>query len=1135
MNSNGYYRFPTVRGSVVVFVCEDDLWQVPLDGGRAHRLTSSLSNVSSPRLSPDGNWLAFTSREEGETEVYIMPADGGIPQRLTYLGAASVVAGWTPRGEIVFASNAEQPFAKILNLHTVSPDGEVLRHLPYGPASAISYGPDGRKVIGRNTSDPARWKRYRGGTAGVLWIDNKGNDAFERFLPELNTNFASPMWVDDRIYFISDHDGIGNLYSADLDGDDLVQHSFNTEYYARNASTDGTTIVWHAGGRLWRFDIHTGTVNEIAVEFRSPRVQLQRKFVPAAQYLEHFSPAPDGLAIAVTARGKAFAMSNAEGPVTQLGQPHGTRYRLATWMPDGKGIIAISDEGGEEALELFHPSRGPKTQRLETLPIGRVHSLKVSPDGAFAAMANHRNELLVADLRKQTLKVVHKGQHSGVRGFSWSPDSRWLAFSRDASNHTSVIALYSLAADNCRDITPAMFNDVSPEFDVEGKYLFFLSYREFNPVYDVMHFDLNFPRGVRPYAIALRKDVPFPFAALPQAAAKPAAAEAEPAAPAAASPRRTPKTPARTVASAAPKKAAARKPAETPLVDFDGIADRVTRFPVPEGRYGEIISLKGKVIFTSSPIVGTLDADIDKSDRKPGTTLQVFDFGKQELLTVMRDVRSAKVSHNRQVLYIQGEQGIRAVDVAKLSYEMLLKTDKRESVDLARVTVEIDPAAEWRQMFHEIWRLQRDNFWVENMSGIDWSAVRNRYLPVLARVGTRSEFSDLAWEVQGELGTSHAYELGGDYRRSPVYKQGMLGATFEWDKQRKGWAVRSIVKGDPWDPTATSPLNRIGVDIQAGDIITAIDGSELTPRRSPRMALVGKANCDVRLTVRRKNRKDDVEYTVRTIASETKARYRDWVENNRRTVHQATHGRCGYVHVPNMGPEGYAEFHRSYLAELDKEALIVDVRFNGGGHVSQLLLEKLARKRVGYNVSRWGSPEPYPRDSVAGPVLALTNEYAGSDGDIFSHSFKLMNIGTLVGKRTWGGVIGIWPRHNLADGSRTTQPEFSFWFQDVGWAVENYGTDPDVEVDISPGEWIKGADPQLAASIRIILDRIKKPFALPVFSPYPNLAPPTRTAPPAAPRKRTTGRPAKKIPTETAASPKKQKVVPAPKKAKKKK
>ncbi|MCA9428551.1 MAG: PDZ domain-containing protein, partial [Candidatus Omnitrophica bacterium] len=409
-------------------------------------------------------------------------------------------------------------------------------------------------------------------------------------------------------------------------------------------------------------------------------------------------------------------------------------------------------------------------------------------------------------------------------------------------------------------------------------------------------------------------------------------------------------------------------------------------------------------------------------------------------------------------------------------------------LDLNRVRLMLDPPAEWRQMLREVWRLQRDQFWVEDMSGIDWDAVWQRYAPLLPKVGTRAELSDLIWELQGELGTSHAYEMRGDYRDSPDYKQGFLGADLIFDATNDTWVIEKILSGDSWDPKYASPLHRPGVEVSQGMRLLAINGQPVSQEDPPYELLVNTAGQEVALKVANPDGSASKTVAVEPIGSEESLRYRDWVETNRAYVHEKTGGKVGYFHVPDMGPFGYSEFHRGFLTEIDHEGLIVDIRFNGGGHVSQLLLNKLARDRIGYSVTRWMGVEPYPTESPRGPMACLINEYAGSDGDIFSNGFRTMKLGKLIGRRTWGGVVGIWPRNTLVDGTLTTQPEFSNWFQGVGWGIENYGVDPDIVVDILPADYAAGRDPQLDRGIEEVLKEIEaNPPILPDFSERPNL------------------------------------------------
>jgi tricorn protease len=1075
---SGYYRFPTIGSNQVVFVCEDDLWSVSVNGGVAIRLTSNLGEVSHPFLSPDGTQLAFVGREDGDAEVYVMPAYGGVIKRLTFLGENIRVVGWSQDGNsIVFASNSAQPFGKIYNLYQINPQGGLPERLSVGLAHNISYGANGGVVLGRNTSDIARWKRYRGGTVGVLWIDAQGTGTFHKLI-DLPGNLASPMWVGDRIYFISDHDGIGNLYSCTPDGYGLQQHTHSQEYYVRHATTDGQRIVYCAGAQLYYFDPATEENHPIAVDFRSPQVQRQRKFVDASAYLEDYSLHPDGHSTVVTSRGKSFWFGNWEGGVNQIGIPQGVRYRMTRWLNDKQRLVTISDQNdGVEALEIHSTDLNSPPERLEGLDLGRAVAIAVSPVADMVVLSNHRHELILVDLTSKESRILDRSNHGRIAGFTWSPDGKWVAYGFRENQKVSVIKICSVEDGSIHYLTAPRFSDFAPSFDPEGKYIYFLSYREFTPVYDSHYFDLNFPLGMRPYLITLKKDTPSPFILEPKPLVekpkqdngnKPPEAEKED--------------------SGETKEPETSEEKKTPgmEIDFDGITHRVIAFPVEEGIYRQIKGVKGKVLFTAVPALDNTD---NPGERNNKAVLVAYDFEKQKTDVVAREINSFKVAPDNETLIYRSGYRLRVCSVNSQNGKVDDEPGRKSGwLDLRRLRISIMPTLEWQQMLREAWRLQKEHFWVEDMSGVDWDRVYQRYRPLLDKVSTRSEFSDLIWELQGELGTSHAYERGGDYRRSPRYWLGFLGADFAYDAAVDAYRVTHIVRGDSWNESADSPLNRLGVNVQVGDILLAVNGQRVSRTCPPQELLVNQVNTEVSLTFAGETPHQYRTITVKTNYSETKARYREWVERNRQMVAQKTGGRVGYVHVPDMSAAGYAEFHRYYGVEAQKEGLIVDVRYNGGGHVSQLLLEKLSRRRIGYDISRWGKPEPYPSDSLSGPMVAITNEYAGSDGDIFSHCFKLMQLGQLIGKRTWGGVIGISPRHALVDGSVLTQPEYSFWFKDVGWNVENYGTAPDIEVEITPQDWAQGKDTQLDRAIELILAQLEKqPVTLPEFGDRPRL------------------------------------------------
>ena len=1092
MSSSGYYRFPTIHQNTIVFVSEDDLWTVSAQGGVARRLTSNLGAISHPVFSPDGSTLAFTAREEGPAEVFTMPSVGGQFKRITYLGVSSQAVAWTPDGEnILFVTDSGQARDRTFVVKAVSKNGGLPFDWNIGEAKSVSLTSRNRAVIGRNNDDPARWKRYRGGTSGDLWIDKKGEGQFERLLT-LTGNLARPLWIGERIYFLSDHEGIGNLYSCNPNGNDLKQLTFHRDYYVRFPSTDGAKITYSAGADLFVFDPETSQTQRVEIEYYSPRVQRERKFVDASKYLEKANLHPKGHSIAVNVRGKSFAFSNFEGAVSQQGRNDlPIRSRSTHWLSDGKRVVTVTDEPGEDTLAIYDLNERTEPFLLANQDLGRIRWMIVSPKNDHIVLANHRNQLIFVDLGLQTTRVIEDNPYLSIAGADWSPDGNWVAFGAAISRLTTAIKLWNRETGEVVQITEPVLGDYEPSFDPDGKLLYFLGKRELHATYDNLHFELGFAKGIRPYALTLQANAPNPFVPVAKPLVEAEASkedskeekkdesenpEGESANEETAGEEKTEET-----GKEAPK-------SDKPIViDLEGISKRVVAFPVPDGVYLQAEGIKGKVLLlTELPD----QAAQGEGEHKPKTKLETYDLKENKFDTIATGISSFQLSLDKKTMLLRTGKRLRVIPAGSKPDDKSGETPGKKSgwLDLSRVKFALDPALEWKQMARETWRLQRDYFWTPDMSQIDWVAVWNRYAPLIDRVNTRGEYSDLMWEMQGELGTSHAYEMGGDYRKEPAYPIGMLGADYSFDSVSGQYLFSHIVLGAPGEEKASSPLNDPGVNVKIGDRLLAINGRKLTPEIVPQEALLNLAGEEVSLTVQT-GEEPAREITVRTLKSEFPARYREWVETNRNYVHEKTGGRVGYLHIPDMGAHGFAEFHRLFLAESFREGLIVDVRYNRGGHVSQLLLEKLARKVVGYDISRWGQPETYPSYAIVGPTVALTNQNAGSDGDIFSHTFKMMKLGTLIGKRTWGGVIGISPRNPLADGSMTTQPEFSFWFEDVGWGVENYGTDPDIDVEIAPQDYAAGKDPQMEKALEVILQQLaENPPVHPDFSVRPNLS-----------------------------------------------
>jgi tricorn protease len=1037
----GYLRFPTIHLDTVVFACEDDLWSVPARGGAARRLTAGVSEAGRPRLSPDGELVAFVGADDGPTEMYVLPLAGGPARRLTFQAARCVPVGWRPGSrDIVYASTAGQPAGFGARLFTVPADGGPPRPLPLGPADTVAYAPDGRVVVGRNTADPARWKRYRGGCAGELWIGAGEDGPFDPLLA-LPGNVAAPCWVGDRIYFVSDHEDMGNVYSCGPDGADLRRHSDHRDFYARNLTADGQRLVYHAGGELHLLDPDAGRSRPVRVDLASTRTQRGRRFVTAANHVESAALSPDGTTLAVVSRGHAFTLAHWSGPVRRHGRVEGARYRLVQWLAEGRQLVAVAaDERPEERLVLLSAEGGEPESELAVGDPGYVTELLASPATSLVAFTNNRQQLWTVDTADPaaTPRLLDDSPHERIEDLAWSPDGRWLAYTYPDTPRTTAIKLAEPATGRTHRVTEPVLRDARPAFDPDGRYLYFLGQRDLVPEHDQVQFSLGFPFGTRPYLVTLRDSEPSPFTPYPQ------------------------------VPGRDPVKAPVDRP-PTVEVDLAGIERRAVALPVPEGRYSTITGLSGKVLLLSVPIAAPPPG---QSEPCPEGTVTRVDLTTGEVSEdYLTPVDELSADPTGAVLLYRCDCRLR-----------VLKADGADDltdgapgpasgwVDLERVRFPVHPAAEWRQMFREAWRLQRECFWDAGMSGVDWPAMYRRYAPLADLVASRAELSDLLWELQGELGTSHAYERGGEYREVTQHSQGFLGVDWAAETTPDGtvrWSIGRALRGDPWDPDATSPCNRLGADIRPGDVVVALNGQPVGPA-GPDELLVGQARREVELTLLRDGSAPR-RVTVRAVEGESRARYRDWVDRNRATVRALSDGRLGYLHVPNMGRTGYAEFVRGFLAELDCEGLIVDVRFNGGGNISPLLLDRLARRRSGAEHGRWSGAAPYPAESPAGPMAVLVNEHTGSDGEIFGHVFRELGLGVLIGRRTWGGVIATWPRHSLVDGTVTTQPEFRYHFPQVEGRLENHGVVPDLEVDNPPHHRCQDSDRQVAAAVGHLL------------------------------------------------------------------
>lgn len=1065
MTQPAYLRYPHVQGELIAFTAEDDVWLAPLGGGRAWRVSADNRPVSQPRISPDGTHVAWTSTRDGAPEVHLAPVDGGPSKRLTYWGdARTSVRGWTPEGDVLVISTQGQVSLRRSWARAVPVDGGPARTLPYGPVGSLAYGPGGRVLLLSATMgrEAATWKRYRGGTAGKLWLaqapgEGQGPDGvaeFVRIHEGLDGNIECPMWVGDRLAFLSDHEGVGALYSSLPDGSDLRRHTEADGFYARHATTDGTRVSYSSAGELWLLDDLEGAgPRRLDIRLGGQRADLQPHPVHAGSHLDSASPDRTGRGSAVGTRGAVHWVTHREGPARALAVEPGVRARLPrTFQAEGdQHVVWVTDAEGDDALECapatgIAPGTAPR--RLAAGRLGRVLDLAAAPDGSRFAVASHDGRILIVERERGEVHEVDRSEHGDASGLVFSPDSAWLAWSHPGPEPLSQLKLAHLADLSVAEATPLRFRDYAPAFTVDGKHLAFLSERAFDPIYDAHVFDLAFVGACRPHLLTLAATTPSPFG--PQRHGRPTEKEKSSGDGDQDNPTALPVT----------------------RIDLEGLADRIVPLPVEAARYSSLRAAKDGLLWLRHPVTGVLGtAGATPDSRGPETVLERYDLEKLHSDELASDVSRFAVSGDgrRLVLHTRGKLRVVPADSRVPAGSDDDHDGGSDTVDLSRIRRSVEPAAEWRQMYDEAGRIMRDNFWRPDMGGVDWDGVLDRYRPVLARVATHDDLVDLLWEVQGELGTSHAYVTPPGGRHDDTSRQGLLGADISRTDEGD-WRIDRILPSETSDPAARSPLAAPGVAVHAGDAILAVDGQEIDPLTGPGPLLTGSAGKPVELTVEPADGGNLRHVVVVPTADEEALRYHAWVADRRAYVHEQSGGRLGYLHVPDMVGSGWAQLHRDLRVEVAREGLVVDVRENRGGHTSQLVVEKLARRIVGWDLPRGMQPYSYPGDAPRGPVVAVANEFSGSDGDIVNAAIKALEIGPVVGTRTWGGVVGIDSRYRLVDGTLVTQPKYAFWLEGYGWGVENHGVDPDVEVVMTPQDHAAGRDPQLDAAIRIALE-----------------------------------------------------------------
>lgn len=1065
-------RFPTVSNDAIAFSYAGDLYTVPLAGGVARKLTSYYEGYEAfARFSPDGASIAFTGEYDGNREVFAVPAGGGVPKRLTYtpslgrddisdrMGPNNLVMGWTPDGaKVVFRSRMAEWNDFNGQLYLVPKDGGRPEQLPLPRGGFCSFSPDGAKLAyNRIFREFRTWKRYRGGMADDVWIYDFATKKIENITDNPALDLI-PMWSGNRIYFVSDRDEAKrvNLYVYDLATKATRKLTDFTEFDIKFPSLGPKSIVFENGGFIYNFDLASEKTTKVPVIIADDQVSGRGGIVKVGGRVTNFEIGPDGARALFGARGDIFTVPAKNGNTRNLTMTSGIHERSSKWSPDGRTIAFVSDRGGQDEIWLMNADGTGEPRQLTTGGDTYKYNILWSPDGSKILWNDKMLRLSYVDVATKAVTVAATAKAGEIVQFAWSPDSRWIAFGYPEVETPNRVYLYSLGSGKTFPVTDVWYGSFDPSFSRDGKYLFFVSDRDFNPVYSQTEFDHAYLAMSRVYFVTLAKETKSPFepksdevAVKPEKAAAPAAKPAAPAAKPAAKPE---------AEAVAPIK-----------VDTDGLMDRLVALPIETANYGQIYAIGDSVYYgrfkplANAPSLMLYDlAELKEKDLGPFEGYEVSADGKKML--------------------IRKDGAFAIIDLPKgpIAIETRL--------DLSRMEVALDRRQEWDQIYEECWRQMKEFFYAPNMHGVDWDALRLRYRPLAQAANHRADLTYVIGELIGELSAGHTYVGGGDMPAAPKVKVGMLGAKLERDAKSGFYRIAHILRGQNWDRAVRSPLTELGVNVKEGEYITAANGRSLDKVADISEALYNTVGKQVTLKIAPAadglNARSVVVIPVET---ENSLYYNDWVEGNIAKVDKATGGRVGYIHIPNMGVDGLNEFVKHFYPQLRKKALIIDVRGNGGGNVSPMIIDRLVREMVMIEVGRNQAPGPDPGAVFLGPKVCLCDEFSASDGDLFPHRFKTLKLGPLVGKRTWGGVVGIRGTLPLLDGGSLNKPEFAPYSPDgKDWIIEGRGVEPDIVVDNDPAREYAGIDDQLNKGIEIILELLKtKGREVPPVPPYP--------------------------------------------------
>ncbi len=1099
--------FPDIHNDKVAFVYGGDIWVASSAGGEARRVTSNPGRELFPKFSPDGKWLAFTGQYDGNFNVYIMPADGGQPTQLTFyqgqaqplsdrMGVLNEVIGWTQDSQnVIFLSRRDASNGWTKRPYTVSVNGGMEKPMVIDEGGLLSFSPDGGKIAyNRIFRNFRQWKRYTGGMAQEITIFDLKTNAVDGTIPHTEWTDTFPMWHGNTIYFTSDRgpEHRLNVYSYDTGTKQVEQLTKFSDWDCMWPSMGPNGIIFENGGYLYTLDFQGQQAKKLAIYVDGERDQAMKHWADASKHITDFDIAPDGKRAVVAARGEVFTVPAKEGSTRNLTHSPGVREQKVAWSPDGKWIAYISDRTGEDEIFVApQDGQGPE-EEITSGHKGFMFQPAWSPDSTKIAWADKDLKLWYVDIKTKQPVEVDKAKFFEITNYSWSPDSQWLAYDKPEESGVSVVYLYGLADKKITPVTSVMSNSFAPVFDPGKRYLYFLSDRDFNEVLGNIDFEFANPKTTRVYMVTLTADEPSPFPALSDETkikTEEPAAGANPGPEAKQENKKNKKTaPAEAKEEKTGEKTAETEKKEPPKVfkiDLDGIQNRIVALAVPPAVIRSFDASKDAIYYSTSPINGL-------SGPIPGEepAIHAYDLKDRKDKVLLEGAMRFALSVDGTKLLYRGDGGGKLGIIDAKPPDAPHKMGEG-SLDLSGLRAEVDPTAEWKEIYNEVWRQERDYFYEASMNGVDWQKVHDQYAQLLPYVADRYSLTYIMAGMIGELSNSHTYVGGGEFPDLPHVNVGLLGADYEIDNASSMYRFKKIYGGENWDAQTRSPLTEPGVNVKEGDYLVAINGRALRAPQTPDELLVNTANQVVTLTVNSKPSAEGArKVLVKPIADEFNLHELNMVETNRKKVDALSDGKIGYVYLPDMGEAGLNMFVKQYFPQIRKEGIIFDVRYNGGGFVDQLIFERLRRMVAAMTSARNFASGPLPGQAFYGYMACVTNHYAASDGDFFSYFFKKYQLGPLIGTRTWGGVRGIRGQMPLMDGGYITRPEFSLYGLDSKWLIENRGVQPDVVVDNPPDLVLKGQDPQLEKAVDMVMQEIKaNPKKLaprpPDLPPYP--------------------------------------------------